>query len=178
MNRPTLITLHLGLASVFLPLLLLIPLSGGLYLLDYDGKVAKTEAFQIGDALPDGNSDNIEDFFRRQFKAQNIDFDFEFIRVSGDNYTFRPSSRAHYMATKSAGGFTVYKMEPDFFRRLIEIHKGHGPRVIQWLQIAFALSVILVSISGIYLAVTVPAYRKILITGFVAGLAVLGFGLL
>ncbi len=175
MKRSTLVTLHLGLSALFMPFLLILPLSGGLYLLDIKGEQAKVEAFKIAGPVPGENTDA---FFREQFKANNIDFDFEYIRVNNNDFTFRPSSRVHYMATKSEAGATVYKLEPDILRRFMEIHKGHGPKIIRWLETAFALALILVTVSGIYLAVTVPAYRKILGGGFAVGLIIMLLGLL
>ena len=157
MKRATVIKIHLALASLFLPFLLLIPLSGGLYLIDQKGEQIKTEAFKVDVPVP---SENPDDFFRQQFNERGLDFDFEYIRVNGNDLTFRPSSRVHYMASKSESGATVYKLEPDLIRRLMEIHKGHGPKLIKWLQTGFALAIILVTLSGVYLAINVPAYAK------------------
>ena len=157
MKRATVVKMHLALASLFLPFLLLIPLSGGLYLVGEKGEQIKTEAFKIEANIP---SENQADFFRQQFKERGLDFDFEEIKSSGIDLTFRPSSRVHYMATMSDNGATVYKLEPDLIRRLMEIHKGHGPQLIKWLQTAFALAIVLVTLSGFYLAINIPAYAK------------------
>jgi hypothetical protein len=167
LKRATVVKVHLALASLFLPFLLLIPLSGGLYLLGQKGEQVKTEAFRIESPLP---LENTDDFFRQQFKEQGLDFDFEYIRVSGSDFTFRPSSRLHYMASKSENGTTVYKLEPDVIRRLMEIHKGHGPVLIKWLQTGFALAIILVTLSGVYLAINIPAYAKTMGICFGVGL--------
>jgi|GEM_PF-1577229 len=175
MKRVTWVNIHLTLASIFLPFMLMFPLSGGLYLLDVKGGQAKTEAFKIEAPVP---QENPEDFFREQFKAKNIDFDFEYIRGNGKEFTFRPSSREHYVAERTEAGATVYKLEPDFIRKIMEIHKGHGPAVIRWFQVAFAIALILVTFSGIYLAATIPRYAKIMGYGFMAGAAVLLLGLL
>lgn len=166
MKRSTLIFLHLGLASLFLPFLLLIPLSGGLYLLGQKGEQVKTEAFTIEGAVPE----QPEEFFRQAFKDKGVDFDFEYIRASGTDFVFRPSSRVHYMASKTESGTTVYRLEPDWIKRLIEIHKGHGPTLIKWLQIAFAFAILLVTFSGVYLAVIIPSYRKVMGISFGIGL--------
>jgi len=172
-NRRVLVNLHLGLASLFLPFLLLIPLSGGLYLAGQKGEQTKTEVFQIEGPVPE----DAATFFREQFKARNIDFDFELVRSAGADYILRPSSRVHYMATLSGSTLIFYKMEPDWIKRLIEIHKGHGPAFIKWIQMAFALAIILVTLSGIYLAATIPAYRKVMLICFGMGLLLLLGGL-
>ena len=174
MNRRTMIVLHLGLATLFLPFMLVIPLSGGLYLLDIKGEQTKSEAFRIEQLPP---TEKPEDFFRQQFKERGIDFDFEYIRASKDDFIFRPSTRVHYMASKAGDAVVVYKLEPDFVKRMIEIHKGHGPLIIRWLQVAFALALILVTLSGVYLAYIVPSYRKIMGLCFGVGVLLMLLGL-
>ena len=173
-TRITAVKVHLILASVFMPFMLIMPLSGGLYLLDVKGDQAKTEVFKVAGPIPE----KADDFFREQFKAQNIDFDFEYIRGTDKEYIFRPTSRVHFVAAKTAEGATVSRIDPDWIKRLMEIHKGHGPKFIRWFEIAFALSLILVTLSGVYLAWTVAPYRRIMGISFLIGALIVILGVI
>ncbi len=170
MKRLTWIYLHLGLASLFMPFMLLMPITGGLYLLGESGEMKKSEAFMIEGRAPDSDR---EVFFRDQFKSRGLDFDFEYIRESGKDFTFRPSSRIHYSATQMDNGIQVFRLEPSWLKRLVEIHKGHGPQLLKWIQVAFSLTLILVALSGVYLAWLVPAYRKVMGLSFAVGLVLI-----
>lgn len=170
MRRVLIVKIHLVLAMVFLPFMLLMPLGGMLHLLDMDGTSVKTEAFRTSDVPPEDSAAQ-EAFFREQFKKAGVDFDFEYIRASGANFIFRPATRVHYVAAKSADGLVFSKVEPDFRTVIFEMHKGHGPRKMRWLEAAFGLALILASLTGIWLAVTIPAYRKITAVSLAIGMA-------
>lgn len=171
MKRSLIVKIHLVLASVFLPFMLLMPLGGMLHLLDMDGTVVKTEAFRSTGVVPEAVAEQ-ETFFREEFKKAGLkDFDFEYIRASGANFTFRPSSRVHYSASKTSEGLVFYKLEPDFRARIFEIHKGHGPRKMRWLEAAFGFALILAALTGIYLGLSVPMYRRITIVSTALGIA-------
>lgn len=168
MKRIRLIQFHLGLAAFFTPFMLLMPLSGVLHLADVGESQSKTAAFTITDVLPEDKAAH-EEFFLEQFKKQSLDFSFEYIRYGGKDFTFRPSSRVHYMASQTDAGLEVYKLVPNLGRRIMEIHKGHGPQFMRWVQGGFGVAMILVTLSGIWLAVTIPAYRRIMLGSVGAG---------
>lgn len=169
MKRPLLIQIHLGLASLYLPLLLMMPLTGGLYLLGFKGSETKTEAFKIESPLPAEKSE-WRAFFEQQFENQKIDFQFEQIKEAGNDFLFRPSTRTYYSATKNADStLTFYKIEPDLLKKLIEIHKGHGPQLMKWFEISFGVALILTALSGLWLSITVPKFRKITWIAFSVG---------
>jgi len=173
MKRPIIIQIHLALASLYLPLLLLMPLTGGLYLLGYKGAEIKSEAFQVQAEIPMDKSE-LRSFFIQQFESQKIDFDFEEIKESGNDFLFRPSTRTYYSASKTSdSAITFYKIEPNLLRKLIEIHKGHGPKLMKWFEISFAVALIMTALSGLWLSITVPKYRRITWISFTLGAAVI-----
>lgn len=169
MNRQKIISVHLWLSSFFLPMLFLIPATGALMLLKTSGDTERVVAFEISDTLPD-QAEEHEPFFREQFKKNNVDFDFEYIRYSGADFIFRPTSRIHYVAVKSeTNSLSMYRVTPNLLKRLTEIHKGHGPAFIKWVEIAFGAALLLITISGLWLALTVPAYRRQTLIAFGVG---------
>lgn len=156
MNRKVVIKIHLLLAGFFLPYLLIMPLSGTLYLLGEKGSEIKTLAFSVNKLVP---SDNKEEFFRQIFKDQNANYDFEYIKGDSLNFLFRPTTSTYYQAKVSGETIHFYKVEPNLVRRLVELHKGHGPQFMRYFEIAFGIGLILITLSGIWLAFVVRDYR-------------------
>lgn len=172
-SRKLMINVHLVLAAVFMPLLLMMPLTGALYLLGYQGEQTKTEVFRINEAVPSDEAAR-EEFFRKQIAAQGIDHKFEYVRATKTEYILRPTTRVHYVAAiESDTQLVVSRVEPNLLKRLIELHKGHGPRAMKWFETAFGLALILTTLSGLWLAWTVKPYRVITLSAFSVGLIVM-----
>jgi len=178
MKRHHLITVHLILSTFFLPFLLMMPLSGVLYLTGLDkGEDPREEVFQVEAQIPESKEER-EAFFRNLFKEKGIDFDFEYIRDRETQFTFRPSSRTHYVAhLKEPSTIVFEKVTPRFVTRMMELHMGHGPQLFRSFEILFGIGLIVIAISGIWLSFIVPAYRTKLFLSFCAG-AVVFFSLL
>lgn len=171
--RKTMIYLHLGLASLFMPMLLLMPFTGAMYLWGFQGDQKKSAAFEISEVVPTETSEQ-EKFFRDQFKNKGIEFNFEYIKANKNEFIFRPQSRNHYVANKADDGkWIVSKMEPNLLRRMIELHKGHGPKIMRIFESIFGISLILTTLSGLWLAWNVKPYRKITVVSFVVGVGVI-----
>lgn len=176
MNRIALINFHLALGALFLPFLFIMPITGGLHLLGVDGEVTKTPAFTIVGSAPEDQKAQ-EDFFREQFKSNGVDYSFEYLRSSGKDFLFRPTTRVYYTATKTETGYEITKVSPDLFKRLFELHKGHGPKWMKIVEGAFAVALMLVAISGCYLAISVPRYRRLLLVSGLLGFLIVLAGL-
>lgn len=168
MQRKQLITLHLVLSSFFLPFLLLMPLSGTLYLLGLKGEQKTQVAFAVDQPVPAGIEERAA-FFRTEFEERGIDFDFEYIRESGSTLIFRPSSRDHYIARLTGSGAEVSLVQPDFVKRIVELHKGHGPTLVKRLQTAFGIGLILIAVTGVWLAAVAPPLRMTMGLSFSLG---------
>lgn len=167
MKRSLLVKVHIALTLFFLPFLLLMPLSGTLYLLGEKGTQIQSPAFKVFGEIPrDGGS---EEFWRQEFAKRKLGFSFEYIKSKGSALIFRPSSRAHYIAKITDTGATVSLLEPDLAKMLMELHKGHGPGLFKKLQTAFGIGLLLVVLSGLFLAVSIAAYKKTLFVSFLCG---------
>lgn len=171
-TRKIMIYAHLMIGSLFLPLMLLMPLTGSLYIWGYSGDVVKTEAFRVAGEVPKDEKEQ-DVFFKDIFKKQNVDFEYEYIRSGKGDYTFRPTTRIHYSAVQEGAEIVFTKVEPTLLRRLVELHKGHGPKLMRWFESAFGIALILVTLSGIWLAITVKTYRKATLLSFGLGLGLI-----
>jgi hypothetical protein len=173
MSRAFIIKVHLFLACLYLPFMLVMPFTGISYLLGFKGEEQKTEIFQ---APPPASLDESElkKYFQSSLEKNGITPNFESIKANGQDYILRPSTRIHYVVKNNPeADWTFFKVEPNLLRRLIEIHKGHGPKLMKWFEISFGFALILTTLSGLWLAITIPAYRKITGISFLAGLIVI-----
>lgn len=172
-TRKLMINVHLVLAALFMPLLLMMPLTGALYILDFKGDQTKTDVFQISESVP-AEEKMREVFFKEQFIKHGIDYDFEYIRASKTEFIFRPTTKVHYVASLGTDHIvTVSKVEPTLLKRMIELHKGHGPRAMRWFEAVFGLALILTTLSGLWLAWTVRPYRTLTIGSFMIGVIII-----
>ncbi|MBX3018158.1 MAG: hypothetical protein KF767_09740 [Bdellovibrionaceae bacterium] len=171
-SRKLMIQIHLVIAALFLPLMLMMPLTGTLYIWGFKGSDEKVEAFRASGPVPEGKEEQ-EAFFRQKFKDAGVDYDFEYIRGRGSDYTFRPVTKLYYTASASGEEIVFTKVDPSLLLRMIELHKGHGPTLMRWYESIFGVSLILVTLSGLWLAFTVPTYRKTTLISFAIGAAVI-----
>lgn len=157
MKRSTLIDIHLILSSFFLPFLLLMPLTGFLYLAGQKGEVKKELVYSINEKLP---TENKEEWLNEQFKRFDSEYKYEYIKSNGTTHIMRPTSKNFYTILETETGIEVYKSEPTLLSKMIELHKGHGPNLFRAMEALFGLFLMLIVISGMWLALTVKAYRK------------------
>ena len=168
MNRKQILNIHLYLALFFLPFLLLMPVTGGSYLLGIKGTREIVETFRVDQKIP--KEEKIRDeWLRDQFSANNVDYKWESIKINGDTLTLRPSSRDYYVISPSGESTVFNKISPSFMARLMELHFGHGPAWFRIVEEAFALALVLITISGIWMMVMVKAYRKKILIPFSIG---------
>lgn len=173
-KRPTLISIHLILAAFFLPLMLILPLSGSAYIFGWHGSETETELVVISEPIPEAEATR-DAFFREVFAEHAPGYDFDYVRGRPGSYQFRPTTRTFYTArTDDEGNTTITKVVPSLMSRLIELHKGHGPQFMRWYEGAFGIALILTALSGLWLAWTVKKYRKQTIIAFVIGSVLMG----
>ena len=90
------IKIHLYVAAFFAPMILVMATSGGLYLLGVKGTVASTPVEISSPSVLSIDSSTLEEDVRQVLGANNIEHDFEYIKVSGTSLFTRPTSRIHY----------------------------------------------------------------------------------
>lgn len=159
MNRKLFLTIHLYLAAFFLPFLLLMPITGVSYLLGEKGANVSSVEFSVNEIPPTDKSQQ-DAWIRSQFKEQNIDFDWEYIKYNLNDLILRPSSKDHYVLSVQDNKTDFIKIEPNLLLKLIELHKGHGPKLFKWLEISAGLGLIFITISGIFLSFYSRSLRK------------------
>lgn len=177
MERKRLVTLHMYLAAFFAPAILLVAISGGLYLLGIKGEVKQEAVYTSSEITIDSSSASLKsDVSALLAKAGAESFDFETVKVKGATLYTRPTSKNHYIIQTSAEGVEVIFAQPDLQGRMIELHKGHGPAAFKTFQKAVALALIAIILSGLWLGLSTSRLR--LTTSLTAAVGAAVFALL
>lgn len=153
------------------------PLTGTLYLLGQSGEEAREKIFEVQGVIPEEKSEK-EEFFRQVFKDAGIDYEFQYIRETPTQLIFRPTSRTYMVAKPTDGGVEIFKVTPNFMKSMVELHKGHGPLLFRYFEMVFGVGLILMALSGVWLAWVVPAYRNKLFISFGAGAVLFALAIL
>ncbi|MCB1646531.1 MAG: PepSY domain-containing protein [Pseudomonadales bacterium] len=173
MSRRNWINIHLYLAAFFAPGILLMALSGGLYLLEIKGTTTDTRVTLPAGTVLDLKSPSLEADTRRILQNAGIDHDFEYLRTGGNTTVTRPTSRTSYQFSVAGdGSVSLTRSEPDLIKSLVELHKGHGPGLFKRLQQLMALGLLIVVISGLILGIQSPGLRKISLILTASGTAI------
>lgn len=158
--RKTLINLHLIFAGLMAPAFLLVAVSGGLYLIGNKGKTVDTPVALPADASLDFESNRLDSEVRNLLTRAGIDHDFEYIRNRGSRIELRPTSRAYLSFAQTPDGLRATRHVPDLQKAMIELHKGHGPRLFKTYQKVVALTLLGVVFGGVAVGLLAKAYRR------------------
>ena len=159
MNRKLFVTIHLSLASFFAPFVLLVATSGGLYLMDVKGSVETAQVY-AGPAAIDVKSAGLKLDIEALLASAGVeDYSFEYVKVKGNILYTRPTSREHYVITLADGSAAIDHALPSLQSRMIELHKGHGPTLFKTFQKVFAVGLLCIFLSGVWLGLSAPGLR-------------------
>ena len=176
--RQNWINLHLWVAAFFTPILLIIAISGGLYLVGIKGTTVEIPISLPAEAALDPKSATLKADVDALLQGAGIEHSFEYIKKSGSTLTTRPTSRTYYVFSVGEDGVQANRHVPDLQKRLIELHKGHGPLAFKWLQRITAVGLVFAMLAGLWLAYSEAGLRRHGAISAGAGLAVtlvLGF---
>lgn len=164
MNRPLLITIHMYLAAFFAPFVVLVSLTGGLYLLGEKGSVSRELVLET--LRPMALTGELDDAATIKTAVQDLlleagveGYDFEYVKVNGSTLYTRPTSRTHYVI-KLGPVTQVSSAVPDLQAAMMELHKGHGPGAFKTFQKVFALGLLFIILSGLWLGLSAERLRN------------------
>ena len=160
MNRSFWIKAHLFAAAFFAPVLIIVATSGGLYLLDIKGSVEETMVPAPAGASLNLDSNTLEADVARLLADAGIAHDFEYLRAGGNSLTTRPTSTTYYVLEATAEGVKISRHVPSLQKRMIELHKGHGPVLFKEFQKFMAAALLFVLLSGTWLGLSSKGLRN------------------
>lgn len=158
--RLLLIKLHLWMASFLCAILLMIAVSGGLYLFGFKGTTEATPVSAPEGSLLDAKSENLAAEVRALMISVNSDYDFEYIRQSANSLVTRPTSRTYYEIKIDAQALEITRHDPDWIKTIVELHKGHGPLLYKRFQQFTAAGLIFVLLTGLWLGLSSKGLRQ------------------
>lgn len=165
--RNGLIKVHLYLAAFLAPMVFLVAVSGGLYLMNVKGSYSVTPVALPEGAAIDPDSPTLEEDFRALLSSAGVDHNFEYLKLDGDTLTTRPTSRTNYHVAITGDGLVMQKRVPSLQKRMLELHFGHGPTWFKHFQRVTALGLLLIVILGLTLGLTASHLRRstLIVTG-------------
>ena len=171
-GQDVMIKLHLIASAFFAPMVLLVAISGGLYLLGAKGQFAVTNVELAAGVSLDLDSATLEEDVNQLLSGQGVDHRFEYLKVSGNTLTTRPTSRVNYVLVVEETGVAVTRNEPNLAKSLIELHKGHGPLVFKNFQKFMAAGLLFILVSGVALGFVSSKLRLLTVVVSATGLLV------
>lgn len=173
MNRKLLITIHMYLAAFFAPAVLLVAISGGLYLAGVKGKVEQEIIYTSDRTTIDSKSTSLHaDVAALLADAGVASYSYEYVKVSGVSLYTRPTSSDHYIIKSKEDGVEVIHAQPNLQSRMIELHKGHGPSAFKTFQKVFAVGLVFIILSGLWLGISAARLRQTTLLTATAGAVV------
>ncbi len=175
MDRKVLITIHMYLSAFFAPAVLLVAISGGLYLVGIKGEVEQESIYRSEDVFIDTGSASLKNDVDALLSRAGVEaFSFEYVKVKGTTLYTRPTSTAHYIINLDSDAVEVVHARPSLQKRMIELHMGHGPTAFKTFQKFFAAGLLFVIISGLWLGISSEGLRRSTSLTLVAGTLVFG----
>lgn len=171
MNRSFWIKAHLFAAAFFAPVLIVIATSGGLYLLGVKGSVEEITVPTPAGATLNLGSTTLEADVAGLLAGAGIAHEFEYLRAGQNSVTTRPTSTTYYVLATTAEGVNISKHEPSLQKRMIELHKGHGPVLFKEFQKFMAAALLFVLLSGTWLGLSSKGLRNKTLATMGGGLA-------
>ena len=173
MTRALLIKLHLYLSAFFSAAIILVAVSGGLYLIGIKGSVeqAPVNILDGGRTLMADPSHNAVS--QALNRAGVSGFEFEYVKQKGAQLITRPTTRPFYTLDIQEDEITVRYNEPSLQKRMIELHMGHGPTVYKRYQQVFAAGMLFIMLSGLWLGLSSARLR--LSTALISGSGLITF---
>lgn len=161
MDRKLLITIHMYLSAFFAPAVLLVAISGGLYLLGIKGTVDQETIYKSNQTTIDSESASLHtDVAGLLADAGVKSYNYEYVKISGTDLYTRPTSSDHYIIKTTKDGVEVIHARPSIQKSMIELHKGHGPLAFKTFQKAFAVGLIFIILSGLWLGISAKRLRR------------------
>lgn len=158
--RKLLVTLHLVFAGLLTPAFLLVAITGGNYLLGNKGSFEKTPITLSADSRLDFKSETIKDDVIKLIADNNIEHKFEYVKNRGNVIQLRPTSRKYIEFSQTSNGLTATWVQPSLQAGLMELHKGHGPKMFKTYSKIVALGLIGVVLGGFFVGFLAHAYRR------------------
>ena len=174
--RRTITTLHVILAGFFFPLAVMFALTGGLYTLGIKGAFVERTVPVAVTAIPGDDLSAWITLAESTLAQEGIDVpsggaglkkagtskELEWTGVTRD-VVLRPTTDSSQME------LVIKETTP--WRHVVQLHKAKGSGTAKAISVAWAAGLVLLMLSGLILAFSVPAFRRLAVPSILAGSA-------
>lgn len=167
--RKILILYHLLVAGFMAPAFILVAVTGGLHMVGGGEKQNIKPLILTESSNLDFSSETIEEDVRVLLESNGVDHDFEYLKNRGTSAQTRPTSRPYISFKKSNNKLSADLVTPNFQKAMMEIHKGHGPKILRSYHKLVALLLFIVVFGGILVGFMSKIYRKKTIVSLLLG---------
>ena len=160
MTRALLIKLHLYLSAFFSAAIILVAVSGGLYLIGIKGSVKQTSVATLSagqQLLADPSQSAVQEALA---EVGVRDFSFDYVKQKGTQLITRPTTRPFYTLDVAGDEIVIRYNEHSLQKRMIELHMGHGPSAYKVYQQIFAAGMLFIILSGLWLGLSSDRLRR------------------
>ena len=158
MSRALLFKIHFYLSGFLAPFILLMALTGTLYLFGHKGETVES---LVNEGISFNSSESKTEQISNIIKEHDSSYKFETLKDRGSSIQTRPTTRTFYNFKKEENGsYTLYKVSPDIHYRIIEVHKGHGPSLLKYFQKLLGISLMIIVLSGFWMSLKIKKRKK------------------
>ncbi len=165
LNRYQLMRAHMWLAAFFLPVTLLFLISGLLYTLNVEGRTSKqSEVIELSSAYS-ADLVRLKSLVLAELGARSIDVPHgepELKSKKGNQYLYW-SDLDQSVTLRPGDTPTQVELvlrERNWLAQLMRIHRGEAGEALRWLTVGLPIALLLIYLSGIFLALGAPALRR------------------
>ena len=170
-KRIIFIKVHLYISGIIIILLSLYTLTGSLHLLgDFESETSKIVYEQTG--IHKNSKSELESYFRTKLNELSPGYRFDYMKGSNERMMTRPTSRDYYTLSynKQNEDIVIELKSPNLVKKLMEFHKGHGPKLSRSVLGVMGFFIFFSVISGLWLGLSLKAYRKTTVLTTLSGL--------
>jgi len=168
-TRNLLVLIHLFLAAILAPTFIMVAVTGALYLAGEKPSTHKTELELPENFQLNPENSNLEATVQKLLSEKNITIEFETLKIKGNSITTRPTSDTFVSFNQDDGEWSATLHEPTLHYSMMELHKGHGPKIFKIYQIGAGIALFFVILGGLIVGILSKAYRRKTITATILG---------
>ncbi|MDQ7004343.1 MAG: hypothetical protein Q9N67_05280 [Ghiorsea sp.] len=175
MDRRILVKLHLIMAAVALPLLLMFAITGGLYTLEYKPNLEKKEYRVTMNTPLNGDVEQMKNIVRQVLSEHDLNEPMGKVKVkrSGRHYKMKWSGKNHSVSLRASSRdnrVAVIEVKiPSSYHRLMSLHKGKGGDLFDAFAIAMSIFVVFILLTGVWIGLKTATYKALTVKALGVG---------
>lgn len=174
MNRSTLVHIHLAFAALLLPFILMFAVTGAFYTWGIKGGVEKTQYDIVLSKPLKYESEYLHQWLEDVLEIKGIETPSGQGRVKGgaDSYEYQWTGSTHTVSVAPSSDSLIAQLTVEkhsYYRYLVQLHKGKGGTLFKVYAAILAIGLLLLSLSGVIMALRMPKFRVLTQQYLIAG---------